>query len=170
MPHRCQQIKAKYRAKFQEQGYADDDDDDEDDDDEDEDPGPDVEGKSDEGKEAESGENNVAEDHEKYGRGGSDNLVLQNAPEGVEAYQKASAWYHVAYADTTNPFLADARKSWRGRSQETAVDGGVCGGRGGRGDVGGGFNEPHILYLSFPWICAHEKLCQIKEMALRNGS
>ena len=190
MRHRCLQIKAKYRAIFQEQSYADDaaaaaaaaaaDDDDDDDDDEgdgegegeDEAPGSDFEGKPDEGTTtvAVSNGNIVAEDGQKYGRGDVDGQVLKDAPDGVKVYQMASAWYHVAYSETTNPFLKEARKAGRRRSQGTSVVGGVVGGRGGRDEVGGDLEEPHILYLSFPWICAYPQLCQIKEMNLSTGT
>lgn len=153
---RCQQIKAKYRANFQDPSN----------DHEDDDSGSDLEADSEEEEEVASDKEKSTEDDEKHGWGGSDDPVLTNAPDGVEAYQKASAWYQVAYSDETNPFLAEARKAWDGCSQGTRSkrDGG--GQRGGRGEEGRGFDEPHMLYLSFPWICAHEQLCQIKEMRL----
>lgn len=134
---RCEQIKTKYRARFQDQSHDDDGEDDDDD------PGSDFEGRS-EGEETESDANDVAKEDDKFGRGGSDDPMLKNAPDGMEVYQRASAWYHVAYSNTTNPFIAEARKSEEGRFQGT------------------------IFFLSFPWICAYQQLCQIKEMSLRH--
>lgn len=165
---RSQQIKAKYRARFQDRSHADVHDDD-DDDDNDVDPGSDFEGSSEEGEEAALDNNDVAEADEKYGQGGWDDPMLNNAPDGMGAYQKASAWYYVSYSDTTNPFIAAARNAEKGRSQGISVLGGGGSGRGGRDEVGHGSNEPHMLFLSFPWICACQQLCQIKEMSLRHG-
>lgn len=54
-------------------------------------------------------------------------------------------WYHVACSDTTNPFLAEARKAGRERFQDTSIDGGGGGG----GETGRRFNEPHMLFLSY---------------------
>lgn len=129
---RCQQIKAKYRAQFLDHSHDDDGGNDDDDDD----LGSDLEGKPEEREKASSDERKVAEGDEKYGGGDSDDdTVLKNAPDGMEAYQKASAWYHVSYSGITNPFIAEARKAEPGHSQ------------------------PYMLYLSFPWICAYQRLC-----------
>lgn len=128
---RCQQIKAKYRAKFQDHVHDDDDDDN---------PDSDFEEQYEEGEEA-----LFDEGDEEHGGRQSDDPLLRNAPDGMEAYQKASAWYYVSYSDATNPYIAEARSA------------------------GVGLNQPHMLYLSFPWICAYQQLCQIKEMSLKHG-
>jgi len=65
---------------------------------------------------------------------------MQDAPDGIEWYQKASAWYYVSYSDRTNPFMMKAREDWQ------------------RGDSRGSA----MMFVSFPWICAFEQLCQIK--------
>lgn len=140
MLRRCQQIKAKYRAKFQDHDHDDDE------------PDSNFDGGSEDGGVAASDEIEDAEDDDNYGRGDSDDPIVKDAPQGIQVYQKASAWYHVAYSDVTNPFIAEGRKAGKGDGS-------------GRGEM----SKPHMIYLSFPWICAYEHLCQMKEMSLRHG-
>lgn len=152
---RRSQIKAKFRDKFQ--GHSQDDDGSD----------SDLEERSEEGSEEDEGsedgvdaDTDANEDQETKDAGmarpaeGSDDssLFLKDAPEGAEAYQKASAWYYVSHSDDTNPYMSEGRKEWR--EEESCR-------------VGGSSREqvpPLIMYLSFPWVCAYEQLCQIKKM------
>lgn len=142
LPPRAQ-VKAKFRDKFQ--GHSHEYDGSSSDSEECSEEG------SEEGVDAGNGTN---EDQEKGGAGvgggrqeSSDGSPrLKHAPEGAEAYQKASAWYYVSHSDTTNPYLSKGRDEWQGkeRSQQKG--------------------SQLIMYLSFPWVCAYEQLCQIKRI------
>ena len=70
---------------------------------------------------------------------------LAPAPEGVEALQKASAWYFVSHSEETNPNIRVAQRDWRERGKELRWG-----------------ERPPLLFLSFPWVSAHEHLCVIK--------
>lgn len=67
-------------------------------------------------------------------------------PEGMEALQKASAWYVVSHDVGKNPYLEKARTEQLGGAGEKE------------------FTQAPLLFLSFPWVSAYEHLCAIKRM------
>ncbi|CAM9929773.1 unnamed protein product [Ectocarpus sp. 12 AP-2014] len=159
------QIKAKFRAKFRGHNHDSDCDSDSDSDSNYDSEEGSAEGSeefsqerpADQGSKERPGEEEVDEGKEEARVEGkrSDNPPA-DAPDGVEVYQKASAWYFVSHSESTNPYMKEAPEEWRKKTR-----------RGGGGGSGGhGAEAPLMLYLSFAWICAYEQLCQIKNTRL----
>ncbi|CAM9965408.1 unnamed protein product, partial [Ectocarpus fasciculatus] len=160
----CEQVKAKFRAKFRGQNHDDGSGSDSD-----------SEFDSEEGSEegfeelpADQGPNERSEEQLGAAKGEAEGDerkegAAADAPDGVEVYQKASAWYFVSHSESSNPYMREAREEWRKKRSEKASTGG---GGGGGGSGGHGAVAPLMLYLSFAWICAFEQLCQIKNMRL----
>lgn len=81
------------------------------------------------------GEDEEKEDNDDY----SEDDSFPSPPEGADALQKASAWYFVAHSPDHNPYMREA----------------LCR----EGDYN---RRPPMMFLSFPWVSAHEHLCVIK--------
>ena len=99
-----------------------------------------------EGEEEEEDEEEEEEEEEEGGEEGAPGGVDKEYPVGgtseeIELFKKASAWYFVSHSDETNPYLRDARVRWKRDDRELGY-----------------------MYLSFPWVCAYQQLCQIKRM------
>ena len=70
-------------------------------------------------------------------------------PQGTELFKKASAWYYVSHADKTNPYMRHAREQWEASGGDNS---------------GSARQQPELMYLSFPWVCAYQQLCDINRM------
>lgn len=116
---------------------------------EDEEEGKEEEGEEEEGEEEDEDGSEEDELEDEEGARGSQDRDHRGGsiPEGMELFKKASAWYYVSHSDETNPYMSDARKKWNASAGHN-----------------GSAREPELMYLSFPWVCAYQQLCQIKRM------
>ncbi|CBN78124.1 RNA-dependent RNA polymerase 1 [Ectocarpus siliculosus] len=154
-----EQIKAKFRAEFRGHNHDSDSDSDSDSNYDSEEGSEEFseEHPADQGSKERPGEEEVDEGKEEARvEGKGSDYHPADAPDGVEVYQKASAWYFVSHSESTNPYMREAREEWRKKTR-----------RGGGGGSGGhGAEAPLMLYLSFAWISAYEQLCQMRNMRL----
>ncbi|CAN0359241.1 unnamed protein product, partial [Ectocarpus sp. 12 AP-2014] len=125
------QIKTKFRAKFRGHKHDSDFDSDSDsnyDSEEGSEEGSE-ERPADQGSKERPGEEEVDEGKEEArveGKGSGNPPA--DVPDGLEVYQKASAWYFVSHSESTNPYMKEAREEWRKKNRR-----GGGGGSGGHG-------------------------------------
>lgn len=78
----------------------------------------------------------------------ADDDADERPPVGVERLQKASAWYVVSHSPDTNPYVKTVR-TWDAKMSRA---------------------WPPCMFLSFPWVAAHDHLCEIKRVKLAQAA